>query len=119
MIELLAFTYLPPIHAVFHTFEPAVIVMARTVTVRFDANVDVDLISGHEPVLSMTPFFCVQVPERIVQSELAGLLLRLSTIDTPVQFVSSSLNWKPSVPISMPSSVHLVFVGNPHAARSF
>ena len=37
---------------------------------------------------------------------------------TSYQFTSSSWNWYPSVPISIPASWQGVFVGNPQALRS-
>jgi len=76
-IELLASTYFPPIQAVFQTLEPAVIVMALTVTMRSEPKLAVDIVKGDEPVASITPFFCVHVPERMVQSGLEGSLLRV------------------------------------------
>ena len=60
--------------------------MVLTVTVRSEANVLVDLIIGSVVdelvVASITPFFSVHVPLRIVQSVLEGLLLSITPGET-------------------------------------
>jgi len=63
--------------------------MALTVTVRFEAKVLVDIIIGSVVdelyVASITPFFSIHVPLRMLQSELEGLLLRVKAVTWKVR----------------------------------